>query len=294
MLSEKDTVLYISSLDECDSGARISFKGCPLRCKWCITPEARTFGQELTFDIDSCTECGLCRPACGVGMQKMKPSRIYDRSFCVCCGNCVPACPHGLLKLVRREVTAGEAVAFAKNHGGRLLVTGGEPTAQPGGLKALLQLAREEGIMTSVETCGAFESGFAETLASLAGEVVFDIKDHDPARFRADTRGDLSAVLSNLVSLSASGAKITLHCTLIPGYNDSPAFAAFVAKIYGGLLNARGITLSPYSAEAVKKARLVDIFNSPRFAVPTAADMQNFADMLYNNGVPKNDISTSC
>ena len=229
--SVEQTKVYITGVSAGKDAVSVSFKGCPLRCGWCITPEAQKPGQEIAFDIDSCVRCGACTRACGVGMQKQKPARIYDRSFCTVCCSCVSACPKGLLKPLRYEVTAEELVARAKAAGKPLLLTGGEPTAQPQALRAVLQTAAAQGVKADLHTCGAYDPALNADIAAHVRTVIFDIKELDSRSFAADTRGDLAQVLANLRALDAAGAQIALHCTLIPGVNLSGPFLSALAEL---------------------------------------------------------------
>ena len=36
----------------------VYLKGCPLRCKWCHSPESQSPSPELIFMRDRCTACG--------------------------------------------------------------------------------------------------------------------------------------------------------------------------------------------------------------------------------------------
>lgn len=280
----KNTKVFITDISRRGGYAAVAFKGCPLRCKWCITPEARQFGQEIAFDIDSCVTCAACNRACGVGMQKMRPSRIYDRSFCTVCGNCVPACPNGLLKLIRREETAGGIAEAAAKAGLPLLLTGGEPTAQPEAFRAVLECAAELGVKTDIHTCGDYAPELNADIVSRVRRVYFDIKELDARSFAADTRGDLGRVLANLRALDGAGKDTVIRCTLIPGVNLNAEFIASLAELLRSLENVSRTELTPYSDECIKKARLVDIFHMPRYRVPARAELETAAETLRKLG----------
>jgi len=46
----------------------------------------------LSFDKESCTECGLCEDVCPHGVIHMSPSRKV--MICDQCGECLAWCPH--------------------------------------------------------------------------------------------------------------------------------------------------------------------------------------------------------
>ncbi|MBO4277324.1 MAG: radical SAM protein [Clostridia bacterium] len=281
----EQTKIHITGISSAGGRVSVAFKGCPLRCGWCITPEAQKFGQEIAFDIDSCVRCGACTRACGVGMQKQKPARIYDRSFCTVCCSCVSACPKGLLKPLRREVTAEYIIAQAKAAGKPLLLTGGEPTAQPQAFRELLLRAAEAGVETDIHTCGVYDPVLNADIVSSVRTVYFDIKELDPAAFAADTRGDLGTVLSNMRELDRAGADIVIRCTLIPGVNLNGDFIHALGELAKSVKNCARVELAPYSDECVKKARLVDIYRMPRFRVPSPEELRSAAATLKDLGV---------
>ncbi len=43
----------------------VYFKGCPLRCAWCHSPESQLRKPQLAFCQDRCTICRACVTACG-------------------------------------------------------------------------------------------------------------------------------------------------------------------------------------------------------------------------------------
>ena len=87
--------------------------------------------------------------------------------------------------------------------GGGLTLTGGEPTMQPAFSAALLQLARDAGIATAMETCGHTQWVVYERLAPLLDMVLFDIKHMDPVIHQAYTGMDNRLILANVRQLVA-------------------------------------------------------------------------------------------
>ena len=66
-------------------GTSIFLKGCPLRCKWCASPESQRVKPELLMFAAKCTSCGACADACTnhsrlldeVGGMKWERSSLY-------------------------------------------------------------------------------------------------------------------------------------------------------------------------------------------------------------------------
>ena len=59
----KANILRIERLSLSDGkGMRtvVFFKGCPLRCAWCSTPESQSGQREVYYMKERCTGCGAC------------------------------------------------------------------------------------------------------------------------------------------------------------------------------------------------------------------------------------------
>ena len=270
----------------------VFFKGCPLRCRWCHNPETQRPAPEIRFQPARCIGCGACERACPRGAQRRGPGRdAFDRSLCVACGACAAACPSGALERVGEERSVADLVAVALRDApfygldGGLAVSGGEPLAQPDALFALLAAAREAGLSTCVETCGAFDPALAPRLAALADTILFDLKDTDAARLRENTGADLDAILRTLRALDAAGANLALRCVLVPGVNLCPSHARGIAEIFRSLAHARSVELLPYHALGTGKAESLG-HTQRTFPIPSPADLAAFAAVLRDAAVP--------
>ena len=68
----------------------IHFKGCPLACVWCSTPESQDPGEELGVNYKRCIRCGACIDVCSAGALEADSSGIkLDRTKCTLCFQCV-------------------------------------------------------------------------------------------------------------------------------------------------------------------------------------------------------------
>lgn len=60
----------------------VFFKGCPLKCVWCHNPETQRFEQEIQYDAEKCTGCGVCAKVCPNGAVTMEDGRPkLDKNF---------------------------------------------------------------------------------------------------------------------------------------------------------------------------------------------------------------------
>ena len=93
----------------------ILFKGCPLRCLWCSTPESQKPEPELAVYPGKCIYCSQCVPACPLKAVNLTNETIsIDRSQCNSCGKCTAVCYPEAIKLLGRPLTVEELLKEAK------------------------------------------------------------------------------------------------------------------------------------------------------------------------------------
>lgn len=244
------------------AGIRTSvfLKGCPLRCEWCHNPESQRSKPELMYHQSKCAACGSC-----VGICPARGEITPDRSKCVACGKCVEICLNDANELCGKTMTVSEVIAevrkdkmFYETSGGGMTITGGEPSAQPAFALALIQAAKDEGISTTIETCGYGSQDFFRQAAELGAVFLFDLKVMDSARHKALTEVDNTRILENLRMLMDMGADITLRFPLIPGVNDTAndlsALAGFMKENEGRFHHAE---IMPYHTMGTGKAAAI-------------------------------------
>jgi pyruvate formate lyase activating enzyme len=237
----------------------VFFKGCPLRCAWCHNPESMKRQQEILFFAEKCLLCGACVAACGNGAHRLTQAangpfvHEYDRSVCSGCAECVRACPVGALEAAGQWFTVDEVLrevmfdeVFYRHSGGGLTVSGGEPTAQIDFLERLLIAAKEASLQVCIETSGFCAWSSFERILPLVDLFLFDFKESDPERHRIFTGHSNETILNNLMALDAQGARIRLHCPIVPGYNEREEHILAIASLAKKLKGLDGVKLLPY------------------------------------------------
>ena len=211
----------------------VYLKGCPLRCRWCHSPESQSPKPELILLDHRCTRCGQCAAACPNNVHQVSPTEHrLDRSRCAACGRCVPGCLAGALdikgKLTSPEQLLARAMRmkpFFDQSGGGVTLTGGEVTMQPNFAAQLLTLCREAGIHTAIETCGACDWPVLGRLADLSDLVLYDLKLADPQAHQRWTGASNERILDNARRLAdarrAAGRNVQVRVPLIPGVTDT-------------------------------------------------------------------------
>ncbi len=240
----------------------VFLKGCPLRCLWCHSPESIAAQPELLFHESRCMACGCCVAACREGAQHLLAARRWiDRTKCRVAGNCVTACPTQALTICGRRTTAREVTdevttdeVYYRHSGGGVTISGGEPTAQPAFLRAILEGCRERGIRTVLDTNGFAPWRVFSALLPLVGLFLFDLKQMDSAEHQRLTGVPNEPILRNLEGIVSAGAQVQIRVPLIPGLNDSQENIAATAA-YARSIGAEKIALLPYNRFAGSKYR---------------------------------------
>ena len=231
----------------------ILFKGCPLRCVWCSTPESRKESPEIAFYPDKCILCNDCLPVCPRNaITAGNKAVIIDRELCDNCGRCVDVCYTEALRLLGRQYTVDELVyevkkdsVVYKHSGGGVTVSGGEPLLEPEFALELLRALKQNGINVGVDTCGYVPLKNIEVVLPYVDFFLWDIKHMDDNAHRKLTGVSNQLILDNLRFVSGKNTPVYLRIPVIPGYNDSEENLRAVCEFARGLSSLVEIDLLP-------------------------------------------------
>ena len=117
------------------SGLRttIYFKGCPLRCVWCSTPQAHERPTRILWDSKHCLYCNLCVSECPTGSLAFSDNRLtFTPDTCTFCRACTDHCPSRMLHFVGQMMDMDEIMekilADRELYGnGGVILSGGDP-----------------------------------------------------------------------------------------------------------------------------------------------------------------------
>jgi pyruvate formate lyase activating enzyme len=231
----------------------VLFKGCPLHCCWCSTPESQKKEPELGVYPAKCIRCGLCAPVCPVHAITLTDGKpVIDRSLCNACGKCVEVCNAQALAILGHRMTVTQLVAevkkdeiiFKHSHGG-VTISGGEPLFNPGFALKLLQAFKQEGINTGVDTCGQIPWSGLEPVLPYVDFFLWDIKHMDPQQHKRLTGVSNELILSNARAVSGLHVPLYIRIPLIPGCNDSEANIRATCEFVKGLASAVEVGIMP-------------------------------------------------
>ncbi|MCL2128364.1 MAG: glycyl-radical enzyme activating protein [Treponema sp.] len=223
------TALKRNSLDD-GPGIRttVFFKGCPLSCRWCQNPEAKSALQQIVYEAGNCVGCLECTRSCGSRAIFIKSDGTYpvDRQKCTLCGQCVKACRTGALSFAGTAYGADQLcqkllkdIVFFKNSGGGVTFSGGEPTLHLEYLSVLSQKLKENGIHLCIETSGFYDNErFERELLPFLDLVYFDIKIIDREKHKKYCGLYNDSILRNFETLFRSKkVKVLPRVPLVPG-----------------------------------------------------------------------------
>ena len=91
-----------------------------------------------------------------------------------------------------------DRVYFEKSGGG-ITISGGEATMQPKFAAAFLKSIKEQGIHTSLDTCGQCTQKNLDLILPFTDLVLYDIKEIDPGKHKEFTESSNKTILDNLM-----------------------------------------------------------------------------------------------
>lgn len=217
----------------------------------------------MSYFPERCVGCGSCVEACpSKALLLTKQGVIRNRELCVVCGCCADACtteatekigkkiaPHEIV-----EIVAGDNV-FYDSSGGGVTISGGEPTFQADFLLEILQLMKDGGIHTALETCGYFEEKLVDKLPQLVDLFLFDIKHIEAETHKSFTGVSNARILSNFSNiLSRIGSeRIFPRIPVIPGFNADRDSLDQILAFLDETGHAGQVHLMPYNRMAKTK-----------------------------------------
>ncbi len=173
----------------------VFLKGCPLDCWWCHNPESRSAAITVQPDNPLRKSTDLASPDYPFLGKQVSSREIID-------------------------IVAKDALFFDESGGG-VTFSGGEPLAQYHFLLDLLNLAKEKGLHTVVDTTGYAPENHLLKAAEKTDLFLYDIKFYNDDLHRKYTSVSNKLIFSNLQLLQELKANVVVRVPLIPGITDT-------------------------------------------------------------------------
>ena len=258
---KQGTVLRIEKISPNDGqGLRtvVFLKGCPLRCRWCSTPESQSAKPELFYKQAKCVHCGRCIMSCPQHALSVSADRravVRDRGRCVQCFRCAEVCLTEATGLYGKTMTVQEVMREIRKEslfyffsGGGVTLSGGDVLLQAEFAAEILRQCKEECLNTTAELdmFGSYEK--VRMVIEQLDSYYADIKLMDPEAHRKWTGQSNETILRNIRQASEEFPDTPLHARvpLIPGVNDSKENILATAEFCRTLPSCRELEFLPY------------------------------------------------
>lgn len=249
----------------------VHFKGCPLRCRWCSTPESQKREEELGYKPEKCICCGACAAVCPEKAIAVDAGKIrIDREKCRKCFSCVKECYARALVRIGRNWEVDELVEeirkdelFFRRSGGGVTFSGGEPLMfADEKMRELYRKVKEHGINIGVDTTGYVSWDNIEGLLPYIDFFLWDLKFMDSARHRELTGVGNELILENLKRVEKCaekyGISVYIRCVQIPGMTDTDDNLAKTCEFIKGMKCVKELDLINFHNFGIKRYEYID------------------------------------
>jgi pyruvate formate lyase activating enzyme len=212
----------------------VFFKGCPMSCWWCHNPESQCFRTE----------------------EYNRPVILDNRTFL---RNEIM----GKWMTVEEVMTEIEKdrVFYDESQGG-VTFSGGEPLLQDVFLEEMLDLSKEAGMLTTLDTSGYADETVFRRIMDKPDLFLFDIKLLDEEEHKKYTGVSNRDILANLNLLCERENNVTLRFPVVPGITDTPANIDALKDLLSKVKNSiREIDLLPFHSIAAGKYKKMNRVN---------------------------------
>ena len=225
----------------------VFFKGCNMNCEWCHNPETIHAKSELMFYENKCIGCGKCFDVCPQkAHQVIDGKHIVDRTLCINCGKCAEVCYAEALVMCGKKMNLEDVMkeirqdmAYYKNSGGGVTLSGGEVLCQKDFAVQLCKACHNEGIQVAIETNLCFAYEHIKELLENIDFVMCDLKIFDDDMHKKYTGVSNKQILENIKKIDALNIPVIVRTPLIPGATDNKENLVAVATYIKDMKNLK-------------------------------------------------------
>lgn len=146
---------------------------------------------------------------------------------------------------------------FGKDGG--VTLSGGEPLLQPEFAAELLQLCRQNGIHTALDTSGCIFNDHSKKLIELSDLILLDIKFKNEDLYQNYTGGSLKTVLEFLRFSKSMKKTVWIRQVILPGINDAEQDITELCELLKPFQCIEKLELLPFRKLCLEKYRMLGI-----------------------------------
>lgn len=241
----------------------IFFKGCPMSCAWCPTPEDRSYEPELLYHQERCRGCGKCVKVCPNGaLTLVKEGRVShivrDTEKCKNCFLCTSACTARALRVCGTERNVDEVFQeILKNEiiqsisGGGIYLRGGDIARFSPFATELLKRCSEHNISATAELTMYAPYETIEPMLPYLDTITTEMKMMVPELHEEWTGVNNQIILDNLRKADTQCKKdaLQIRVPLIWNINDNFMNITKTVEFCRELKNCSEVNFLPYDKE---------------------------------------------
>lgn len=182
-----------------------------------------------------------------------------------------------LLKEIKKDLI------FMDESEGGVTFSGGEPLMQLLFIQEMLELCREEGIHTALDTTGLISKDAFDNIIDLPDLFLYDLKLIDNQEHKKYTGTSNVLILENLKTLAKKGKKVNIRFPLIPGITDKEENLLAMRTFIQELPEINGLNILPFHRIAGAKYDKLKLENKMRGVLPYSSSQINKIEKFFTN-----------
>ena len=236
----------------------VFFKGCPLHCAWCSTPESQSGELQVYYMEERCVFCGACIASCPVNALQIKSEngKIQRNSArCRNCFRCVEVCNYRAQRIYGQKMTVAQVMKeiqkdemFFFYSGGGVTLSGGDVFCQTEFAESLLEACEDACINTAAELDMFTSKENVHRIIPHLDMFYVDLKLMYAERHKKWTGQENSRIIENIREadrICKTGA-IHVRIPVVEGVNDDVENIRKTADFCAQLKNCREFEFLPY------------------------------------------------
>jgi len=238
----------------------VFMQGCNMRCPWCHNPETMPYAKTILRYTHLCRGCERCHDdKCPYEARVISGEyRSVDYVF----------------DYIMKDI------AFYKESGGGVTISGGEPLLQPDFCALLSEKCTQNNLTVIIDTAGNIPFSFLKKVLPNVHCIYFDIKTHKNGYAALGGNGEL--VYSNLEKLTKT-LPVAVRIPVIPGFNDDrEAIMQIGAELKACLISE--VSLLPFHRLGVGKYKAMEqdyAYSNTKSSI----DMKQIVDWFSQNQI---------